>query len=157
MAGTSLRALALACLFCFGCEREASRLKRYDAAITLAENEYILGKGDPQVALARVEAAIDEGERHFKNGYGHETFELCRVILIFRRLRDASLRSDSDEADRQARLLEKFVADRHYPLDPPFLVNGRLDQTEVIRFITRWDKNYLEALKKTKFDQPIGT
>lgn len=134
--------LAICCLFLFGCEKDARRFERYYAAINRADEEYLGGKGDPLVALAREETAISDAEQHLKNGYGHGAFVHCRVFLFSRRMKEASLRNDSEEVERLAKLLEKLTADEHYPLEPTFGTNGKVDRQRVVRFITEWD-NFL--------------
>jgi len=149
-----LWALAFCCLFLFGCERDARRFERYYASINRADEAYLLGKGDPLVALDRVETAISDAEQHFKNGYGHGAFVHCRVFLFFRRMKEASLRNDSDEVERLTTRLEKLTADEHYSLEPTYGTNGKVDRQRVIRFITEWDAKMIEGLKEMKSAHP---
>jgi len=134
--------IAFVCLFLVGCEKDAHRFERHYAAINRADEEYLWGKGDPFAALAREETAISDAERQFKNGYGHGAFVHCRVFLFFRRMKEASLRNDSEEVERLAKLLEKLTTDEGYSLEPTYGTKGKVDRQRVIQFITEWD-NYL--------------
>jgi len=139
-----------------GCTRGERQFKHYYEAIYQAECDYIEGKYEPLVALAREESAIANAEQYFKNGYKHGTFVHCRVYLICRRIKEASLRNDLEEVERLTMSLEKLVAAEHYPLDPPYRVNGHIDRQEVIRSITEFDKKNLEMLKEAKAGRSVG-
>ncbi len=108
-----------------------------------------------------MEIAIDDAERNLKNSYGRGSLVHCRVLLICRRMKEAGLHNDSEEVGRQAKLLEKLVDEEHYPLDPPYKVNGHVDQQAVIQSITELDKSNLEALKNgtapREWNQPPET
>jgi hypothetical protein len=147
--------LALLCLFLFGCERDSHRFKRYDKAISRAEEQYILGEGDPSIALARAEAVIDDAEKHLENGYEHSYFVHARVFTNLRKMKEAGLRNDLQGVERLAQYIEKLSNDENYPLRPPCGTGGRVDRQGAIRFITDWDRDCLQALKESKAAQSV--